>query len=186
MKLSLKNLVAIDIKIVSWVARHRIQPLTSILKLITYTATGKAWFGFAAVLWILNIFGIQMVKNQTGVLNALLTTLVAWVIGHFMKWVCKRKRPFQIIENFAPLVNSPKYDSFPSLHAASTTSFFVALLISGHPYAYGIAIWSALASFSRVYLGVHFLSDILGGILLGIFCGSLLLPINSLINLLIN
>ncbi len=169
-----KEIAELDCKIMLWIATHRRVPFTLFLKFITYTAIGRVWFGAAIVLNILNYLNVQLIGQQTIFLRALFAPLLAWIIGNAIKKYFKRKRPFQCISNYTSLVGSPLDDSFPSLHAGSTFSFFVALLLWQHPLAYWIGIWAILASISRLYLGVHFLSDLLGGLLLGVLSGSLI------------
>ncbi len=68
-------------------------------------------------------------------------------------------------------------NSFPSYHATSATIFFVMLIYVFDTYfkSFGKIIFNAvcisgilIVAFSRVYLGVHWLSDILFGIILGV------------------
>jgi undecaprenyl-diphosphatase len=121
-------------------------------------------------LWL----GLQVITGQRLILKAMICTFMTWVIGNIIKKIFKRKRPFQAMPNFESLVYSPKDDSFPSLHTGSTIAFFTALLLLHHPWAWRVGVWAVVVSFSRLYLGVHYLSDILGGVLLGIFCGHFL------------
>jgi len=62
---------------------------------------------------------------------------------------------------------------FVSSHAANTAAFavFTMLVFKQKMYTIGIIIWAIVVSYSRIYLGVHYPGDILGGFLLGIFCG---------------
>ncbi len=59
---------------------------------------------------------------------------------------------------------------FVSSHAANhfAIAFFTALWLRKQWYWIGILLWAALVSYSRIYLGVHFPGDILGGAALGI------------------
>ena len=54
-------------------------------------------------------------------------------------------------------------------------------LIRKKPFTIFILMWALLVSYSRIYIGVHYPGDILGGIILGLFLGSLVLIINTLI-----
>lgn len=62
---------------------------------------------------------------------------------------------------------------FVSSHAANTFGFaiFSLLMIRKRWYTYAILIWAAVVSYSRIYLGVHYPFDILGGALLGTALG---------------
>ena len=162
-----------DCQIVLSVVRRRTKPLTVFLTGITFTAIGTVWLGVAILLGVLNQQGIQPLKEQDIFLRALFAPLLAWVFGRIIKKYFPRKRPFEYLKECPPLVGSPLNDSFPSLHAASTVAFCTALFLMHHPFAVGVGIWAILVSFSRLYLGVHFLSDILAGIFLGTLCGSL-------------
>ncbi|MDD4973811.1 MAG: phosphatase PAP2 family protein [Bacteriovorax sp.] len=157
------------------VAKWRTKEITFILKMATYTARGYAWGFYVIVLVTLNQKGIQIIVGQYLILKAMICTFMTWVIGNIIKQIFRRKRPFQAMANLESLVYSPKDDSFPSLHTASTTAFFTALLLIHHPWALWVGVWAAIVTFSRLYLGVHYLSDLFGGILLGIFCGYLVL-----------
>lgn len=65
--------------------------------------------------------------------------------------------------------------SFVSSHAANTFAMatFVSYILKPYYkiFKYILFVWAAIISYSRVYLGVHFPGDILGGALLGIFIG---------------
>lgn len=65
---------------------------------------------------------------------------------------------------------------FPSSHAANSWSlvFFIRLLFHRRSYSILMVAWAILVCYSRIYLGVHFLGDILAGALLGFINASLL------------
>jgi undecaprenyl-diphosphatase len=62
---------------------------------------------------------------------------------------------------------------FVSAHSANAFSFatFSALLFRNLRYAIFIFVWALMIAYTRIYLGVHYPGDILGGILLGILVG---------------
>lgn len=159
------------------IAQMRVRPVTFLLKFVSLSGEGRTWIAVALFLQILEISGTRLLNMQEVIVRSMLAALLAWGVGVPIKRAKGRKRPFQQIEDYPPLVRSPKNDSFPSSHASSSTAFFVALSIAHHPYASIVGLWAVLVSFSRYYLGVHFPSDIIGGIAFGICCGSLLMAI---------
>lgn len=156
------------------VANWHNKELSFILRIFTYSARGFAWFLYTLLLGILNLKGVQIFIGQQLLQFALIAPLITWLIGTLIKKIFKRKRPFQAMENFPALVYSPKDDSFPSMHAGSTASFFMALICLHHPWALWFGGWTIIVTFSRLYLGVHYLSDLIGGLILGIICGYLI------------
>lgn len=159
-----------DHAIILSVARWRSSKLTIIMKLATYSARGYAWALYVLLLFFLSRNGIYLIAEQVSILNVMICVFVTFIVGNIIKPIFKRKRPFQVFENFPPLVYTLKDDSFPSLHAGSTFTFWMALLWINHPWALWVGPWAVIVTFSRLYLGVHFLSDLLGGIILGIIC----------------
>ncbi len=85
----------------------------------------------------------------------------------------KRLRPFEQMQNINHLIVPPDKYSFPSGHTAA--AFVMAILFSLRfsilsPWLYLLAI---LIGISRIYLRVHYLTDIIAGALLGILSANL-------------
>ncbi len=59
---------------------------------------------------------------------------------------------------------------FVSNHAANSFAMavFTSLLFKNRYYTWFIILWASVVSYSRIYLGVHYPGDILGGVLLGV------------------
>ena len=95
--------------------------------------------------------------------------LVAASMAHVVKLIVERSRP----EQFPALVLMPADWSYPSAHAMQATAFVLALLIHIQPSAgqvIGAMIFVLLVGISRIYLQVHFPTDVAFGILAAICC----------------
>ena len=102
--------------------------------------------------------------------RATLTVAGSYALNTAVKALVARQRPQ--LEDLPQLMDTPTRLSFPSAHA--TTSFCAARMFSAGllpaPPLYALA--SAMAA-SRVFLGVHYPSDVLAGAALGSVVGSL-------------
>ena len=95
--------------------------------------------------------------------------VVSGLLGDFIKGYLKkavmRPRPFLEIPALEPLIKRPKGFSFPSGHTT------LASRILPKRYSIPAFLMAALVAFSRLYLGVHYPTDILGGICIGYVAG---------------
>ena len=101
-------------------------------------------------------------------LRAAGAVLGAYLLNTALKLVVRRKRP--ALDKLPALISTPTALSFPSAHASSSFAAARAYsaLVPGGPL-YAVAVAMAL---SRVYLGVHYPSDIAAGALLGTAVGA--------------
>ena len=93
--------------------------------------------------------------------------LADW-ISHFLKHVFERPRPCNILEGVHLLTGCSRSYSMPSSHAANSFAFvtpFVILYKNNIRYVFLLIAF--LVSFSRIYIGVHYPSDIIVGALCG-------------------
>jgi undecaprenyl-diphosphatase len=100
----------------------------------------------------------------------------AWALANLAKVVADRPRPYEVVAG-AVLRQQPALGtSFPSSHTAVTVAVVIALV----PFLPRALAWVAIAyavlvGWSRVYLGVHYPLDILGGAGIGIAVGGVIL-----------
>ena len=94
--------------------------------------------------------------------------------GFRLKNLVRRIRPCDINDAIRLLIPYPSDYSFPSGHTAVSFAAASALYFAGEKYLWKAAlVLAAFIAFSRMYLYVHYPTDILGGALLGILCGYL-------------
>lgn len=89
-----------------------------------------------------------------------------------LKNIFVRPRPCDVNTAINLLIPRPLGYSFPSGHTSASFAAVSALYFSGERKIWKAALALAiLIAFSRMYLYVHYPTDVLGGILVGIFCG---------------
>lgn len=155
----------LDGGILLWIQEYLRNPvLTPILKVITT-------LGNVGAIWILLTLLILMMPKTRKVgcmmAAALLGTLL--INNILLKNLVARTRPYDVIEGLTYIVRRPKEFSFPSGHAGS--SFAAAcIMLRRLPRRYGIPafVLAVLISLSRLYVGVHYPSDVLFGVISGI------------------
>lgn len=89
-----------------------------------------------------------------------------------LKHVFARVRPCDVNTTIQLLVPRPSDYSFPSGHTAASFAAVAALFFAGQKKLWKPAlVLAVLIAFSRLYLYVHYPTDILGGIVAGVLCG---------------
>lgn len=157
-----------------WVAQRRHPALTRFFRTISITGEGRTWFLVALACNALRFAGVHSWVSQVSWLRALLAPLAAWLLGIVIKRAVGRQRPARSEDDIRLLGATPRDGSFPSSHASTSTAFAVALALAPHPLALPVAIWAVFVSASRIYLGVHYPTDVAAGIGIGALLGALL------------
>lgn len=128
--------------------------------------------GDHGLIWI--VVGIVLLisrKTRRWGITLLVTLGITWLICEYgVKVLVARPRPFMLDPSHTLLIAPPGGFSFPSGHALA--SFLAATIIAFSPVARGwkAAAWimAALIAFSRLYLFVHFPTDVLAGAIIGV------------------
>lgn len=128
-------------------------------------AHGEIWIAFTAIL-----LAFQRTR-KAGAAMALALGLYM-IFGHFiLKPLFARPRPCDIRPEMLILVARPSGWSFPSGHTASAFAAAFALWMQNRKLGVPALVLAAFIGFTRLYLYVHFPTDVLGGILLGLAAG---------------
>ena len=129
---------------------------------------GITSLGNAGLIWIAIAVFLAFIKKTRKCGILMLISLVSGLIlgNGLLKNIIGRDRPCWIDPNIPLLIPNPHDYSFPSGHTLA--SFEAAVMIFLHNKKWGAIsfIGAALIAFSRMYLFVHFPTDILGGIIL--------------------
>ena len=103
---------------------------------------------------------------------ALLVDLV--ICNGILKPLVHRIRPFDVKTGIELLVKRPIDFSFPSGHTAASFASVMALYLAGEKRLWIPAlVLAVLIAFSRLYLYVHYPTDVLGGVVAGLAAGAL-------------
>ncbi len=132
--------------------------------------------GDVGLIWIIMSFLLIGSKKYKKEGTFLLCTLIvnAFLGEGILKHMIKRGRPFNT-EDMELLIKAPLSYSFPSGHTSSSFAIYTVSKDILKKYKNYILFLAIGISFSRIYLFVHYPSDILGGIFLGILSGKIVL-----------
>ena len=134
--------------------------------------SGDSWFWWAGLAWLWwrgNAFW------RPWALTVLLSIIALAIIVLAIKFTIRRRRPEG---EWGALYRTTDPHSFPSGHAARAALIAVLALGLGPVWlAIILCVWMPLVSLARVAMGVHYLSDVLAGSVLGAIAGGIVLLI---------
>ena len=160
---------AFDEAVLRWIAAHRTHTLDAVMVEITALGTGTVVIMIVAVA---SLF-LVLTQHRYSALLLLVSTFGGLVLNGVMKLGFNRPRP-TVVVHAVQTVSS----SFPSGHAMSaaivySTVAYLAARLHKRAWARVLVMLTALVviiliCFSRLYLGVHYPSDVLGGVIIGL------------------
>ena len=126
--------------------------------------------GDAGLLWIgVAILLICMKKYRKCGLQVAVAMLLTFIVGNLiLKNMIHRDRPCWIDPSITLLVKSPSDFSFPSGHSMNGFTASVSILLCDKKLGIPAVILAAAIAFSRLYNFVHFPTDVIAGIVIGI------------------
>ncbi|MDT0293213.1 phosphatase PAP2 family protein [Mesonia ostreae] len=110
-----------------------------------------------------------------GILSFLASFAVSFGVTRVIKATIARVRPNNVTEfkDVIRILQEPSYYSFVSGHTSTSvaiSTFLVLMLRKRWKWIYIIYLWPILFATSRIYVGVHYPGDILGGAIVGLIC----------------
>lgn len=172
------SLLEFDIGVFQWIQSIQNEFLDAVMVGITTLGNAGAIF---IVLGLALFFTKKYRKAGFAVIVALLVMLLCNDL--FLKEFFARVRPFNLFESnpekyewwgklyvFPELVHKPSSYSFPSGHTASAFAAAVALVCHNRKLGIPTVIFAALMGFSRIYVEVHYCTDVIAGAVSGAIC----------------
>lgn len=165
-----------EANIIFWIQNHlRVGFLTPLVQAITS-------LGNAGLFWILLTACLLLFKKtrRAGLCCALALILDLLVVNIAIKPLVDRIRPYNVIEDIVVLTRLPSDPSFPSGHSAASFAAAWALFrAQKKPLGIPALVLAGLIALSRLYVGVHYPTDVLCGALIGIIVAEIAVRIVS-------
>lgn len=112
------------------------------------------------------IFGSP--RNKIVGVEALLALAISQIIVHSLKRLLNRERPYKILEQLNTFGIDLSDYSFPSGHTTASFSLATSLALNNPRFSIIVLVLAMLIAISRIYLGVHYPTDVAAGIILGV------------------
>jgi membrane-associated phospholipid phosphatase len=137
-------------------------------------ASDYALWGGLVALAVLLVAGWLLGRQRADAPRAFATavlcgasTLIALGLNHFISDAVARQRPFLRFPHAETLVSRAHDYSFPSDHCVIAGAFVVGLWLLDRRLGAVAAVLAGLLAFTRIYVGVHYPGDVVGGLAIG-------------------
>ena len=131
---------------------------------------GLLAFRDKGLFWIALSLAILIFRKDKGMGITAVAALAseALICNLIIKPLVARQRPCWIDDTVALLISSPHDYSFPSGHTSASFAVATAIFLWDKKWGTLALIWAGLIAFSRMYLFVHFPTDVLVGLVIGV------------------
>lgn len=155
----------VDASILLWIQDALRAPFaTPVVSFITH-------LGDHGIFWVALTLALLAFRRTRRIgLVCFVSMAIGWVITNLVikNWVA-RVRPYELIEGLECLVGTQKDFSFPSGHTTNALACaWVLLRMAPKKYGVPAMVLAVLIALSRLYVGVHYPTDVLGGAVIGI------------------
>lgn len=144
------------------------RPVDMVVPAISRSGDGYLYPVMALLFWL-----VDHRLGKMFFLSALIAFGIELPLYKIIKHVVRRSRPCDALCAIVPRIRARDRFSFPSGHTAGA---FLMATVAGAYFPVLAPLfftWAALVGFSRIYVGVHYPTDVLAGVMVGIFCGSI-------------
>lgn len=126
--------------------------------------------GDGGIFWIaLSVILICFKRTRKIGITMGLSLLIGYIIGNvFLKNIVARTRPYDVNSLVSVLIPKLKSFSFPSGHTLASFEGATSIFLHNKKYGIPAIILAVIIAFSRLYLYVHYPTDVLAGMVLGI------------------
>jgi undecaprenyl-diphosphatase len=145
----------------------RTEKLTKFFTPITSTGNWGMLPIFVAIVLLMSV-----AYRKTGIMCAIGLITQSLTVNLLIKPLVNRARPYEVIDGLTSVIGPMSDKSFPSGH--SCAAFLIAVILYNNvPKKYGIfsLVIACLIAISRIYMGVHYPTDVICGALIGIIIG---------------
>ena len=162
---------ALDERVLRWIAANlRVSWLNG--PVVLFSTLGNAGLLFVVATLVLLAFKRTC---RLGLHTAAGLIVDVLAVNATIKPLVSRARPWVVMEGFQTLTRSSDPNSFPSGHTCAAFAFAAAIWVAtpNKKIRAAALIVAVLMGLSRLYVGVHFPSDVLAGVVIGSLCGLL-------------
>ena len=174
----MEALIQFESGILLWIQEYlRSDVLDPIVKFITHSGDhGYLWIALLLIL-------LCIPKTRKAALIGAATLILTYIVTNLcLKPLIGRTRPYEVIEGLTRIIEKQSDRSFPSGHTANSMAVGVSLWLVSRKYSlmndsklyfpkaagWVVLVWSVLVGLSRLYVGVHYPTDVLGGAIIAI------------------